>query len=1104
MVDRVSYDAGLWEPFSENDVVDRGWDFPAAASVCICPSHPRESSGTVFWRKCSLINDQRWIADFKCWLCHDAGTPCDWTACVLCGLAGQRQCVVPKHLSSKWGKSVHRAAIKKHLEKASHLQRLLLVETRKLGVLPRSTSSQTQVPTRTFTVGQSNVNTNHVIHEANVDDQQNFDLLVHEPRNCFGNAKSKWYFTADEIPGGGARAIIVKSQSKADSDPADGAWQQEDIDLGFQTAEFVCNLSQDEQAMFAEISRLIRLQSVRNMTRISMFCKIPVHPEKASEIRNMITEGKSSMFENLPHPSWHVHDGIAYVSIRDAIQDFLAHGFEIDEIRPPDVEGVVRTPGESCFAQSILANAIQRGGGVRPDIVLYLILWEDDYEGNNCVVLQNHTAYKKCLTISPSPKQKHPQAYTYPLVLGPKGNTNDYEFVQHFHNKELEELGGGYLSRKIYSREKRKWASVHAEVLVVMGDQPARRQGHCLLGVTSLMHGRFGLLLSHRAMWDKVPSCDACSERLKAAVALSANCPDCVSWDAGHLGKRLCFKELAEKTIAIRKRIVSGEVMTSDAKKEMELLGVNAHGADFLATVAEKQRFAKQQSALGQLGKFPVFTKLMEDKPYLFDENHVLACWSVPSVTVSHIIEAVMHILFLGIVQDTLFMVHDWLACDKKKADYLRIMQSKIDGVQQLNISWCMAKKYGKTGKFGGKVSANYLADSRILLWMMLWITIAKPETRVDPDEDIPLGALTKPELETWLKNRGLPCKGTAPELRVLIQAYKDQEHGPPAWEDRHGGPEDNVVHMLQSLYALLPRLMSDHVTTAVIDDAERHIRIFLDAFERVDRAIREGSPPCQKEPGVPVTEFDINKSRTPQSASKGNHLCLMNLRDMMRNLGPLRSYWDGDTKAEASLKDSKKVQVGKGVEPEHVMKKELRLNAIRRIKWAQEKRGVQLGMPKRERTTNEYIAYGEKNFAKPWQNIDRLIPVSCVWYSNEETFWIQFNDKTEQQLALGELVTTLKGMAYFRFSLSQSVLPRERRASRVQENQEGGAVETVPEYCLLLPLPTVFMPAGQPPGCADDTYTHLFTVIGNNWTVLSDDRKLMRWYQIPDYLYPE
>ena len=69
-------------------------------------------------------------------------------------------------------------------------------------------------------------------------------------------------------------------------------------------------------------------------------------------------EGSYAILANLPHPPvrW-VGTDHAYVSLKDVIADFLAHGTPYEKIRRPVVGVGVKQAGESLQAKGIMERA---------------------------------------------------------------------------------------------------------------------------------------------------------------------------------------------------------------------------------------------------------------------------------------------------------------------------------------------------------------------------------------------------------------------------------------------------------------------------------------------------------------------------------------------------------------------------------------------------------------------------------------------------------------------------------------------------------------------------------------------------------------------------
>ena len=1081
-----------------------GW--VVCSSLYCCPNTSHHGMEHVRWRPsliCSADGSPSWLVDFACMEC---GEDYEWTACVICGDERGRKRIKGNQQA------------RKHLTQSTHINNSLeIVECQKARDASLSLESQhvtasgcVQGPGEAATAKlgekRSFLATSRLVaspapspapssNSVSCDNRLPLvDDLVYE----FRRKESRWFFQREAVASDGARSLIIQSHTYNKHFAPDCPWEEDDVTLGIMIAEFVLQLSQSQQKSFADILRLHEGQVLINVERKKKHGEVPNSPKLYKDIRSQITSGKRALVNNLPYPWWEMHRSVAYLSIMDAVQDFLAYGFEYDPICPPKEDGVVRTPGESKFAQAILRRAKLAHRGRIPDVVLYLILWEDDYEANGSKKNTGHTAYQKNLTISPTQSRVHPGAYTYPLVLGPKNAKQDYEEVQRKHNAELQQLQGDRLNHFYHLASPTGRVSVHAEVLAVMGDQPARRKAHHLLAANGRIHGRFGYIMDHFGIWEKMPSCPRCRDRLKRDLDLGT-CSDCISWDSKDMARKITFAGLIRKTVEIRRQIKEEGLGRTAALKMLQSLAISNETAIAHYEVAVNLRISET------LGDDYVSDRHVRDQmlsaPYLYNPKYAPASWCIPGVEVENIVEAVMHLLFLGITKDVLMLVHEWLSCSTRKQPFLDVVGGKkiVETVENMSICWCKAKGYGISGKFGGHVSEHYLATARLLPWIMIWVQRIKPEKQwVEPDKGLPQWSLD--QCNTWLKLRGLPYgKMKLPAKKVLISRYRNQPGGEPPLMVKKGGPLNALHHVMMSLYAFLPRVMVDHVTEDIAKDAERHIRIFLDAFEDVDKAIREGKPKCQSEPGVDVDSDDEHSSRKSKSCSKGNHLGLVNIPDMMRNLGPLRGYWDGGSKGEQSLQDTKSLQTGSGVDPEHVMKKVTELGAIRRMKWSRErKQSSPLRCPK------NFCRYCPENYAREWVEVGTLQPVSCVFYIPEKMFWLQLKNGMEIRLVPEKTAGTFVGLEYFSFSIPLNLKEHIHRKSKVQTSID----DTGYEFCILLPLPCDFNNeiTAEPPHTGIDVDSELFrrvyAVIGHRWTVYFPVDKTMSKYELPGYTY--
>jgi hypothetical protein len=106
---------------------------------------------------------------------------------------------------------------------------------------------------------------------------------------------------------------------------------------------------------------------------------------------------------------------------------------------------------------------------------------------------------------------------------------------------------------------------------------------------------------------------------------------------------------------------------------------------------------------------------------------------------------------------------------------------------------------------------------------------------------------------------------------------------------------------------AVVSRLMQSVVDDNLINDVERHIKIFLSAMDDLDAlnvTIQTSKNEVLREKGKPVRK-KISKRKI---ASTSNMTSLLNLPEMMRKFGPPRNYWEGGYKGEGIFQDVKPI----------------------------------------------------------------------------------------------------------------------------------------------------------------------------------------------------
>jgi hypothetical protein len=245
-------------------------------------------------------------------------------------------------------------------------------------------------------------------------------------------------------------------------------------------------------------------------------------------------------------------------------------------------------------------------------------------------------------------------------------------------------------------------------------------------------------------------------------------------------------------------------------------------------------------------------------------------------------IDVAMHLIFLGIIKTVMQDLHEWMSMREKGAAFLRYSSGMFEAVQKLGLSWCRCQPY-KTGKLGGWISENYMAAARLMNWFYSEIeSVATDPIFVPPDK--PMHKWTKKENHAWLKIRGLQTAGNAEVLQNRVSGYINSTEGPPQVLDAPGGSSDNVSAVISALSAMVSQLMARAINEAHVMDVDRHIKLFLSAYEQFDKETR-------------------GSNDTPGWITSYNFCCLLNYPAVIREFGPLRNLWEGGGMGEKILR---------------------------------------------------------------------------------------------------------------------------------------------------------------------------------------------------------
>ena len=209
-----------------------------------------------------------------------------------------------------------------------------------------------------------------------------------------------------------------------------------------------------------------------------------------------------------------------------------------------------------------------------------------------------------------------------------------------------------------------------------------------------------------------------------------------------------------------------------------------------------------------------------------------------------------------------------------------------------LNLPWCKLLAYGTSGKFGGWVSENYLAFSRLFKWFYYKSIKSLPDhNRLFCIPSEPVISWTMTQCEQFILEYGVVCDGTsAADKRRAIEKRREELYRDNLPKRR--ATRENVLDMINTLADMLEFAMDDQITRAGILHLEVRIRLFLQAVHKFD---------------IGFNKYPMGHDKyTPVWVTKYNFLSLLKLPDTIRQFGPLRGFWEGGAIGEGFLRSIK------------------------------------------------------------------------------------------------------------------------------------------------------------------------------------------------------
>ena len=345
----------------------------------------------------------------------------------------------------------------------------------------------------------------------------------------------------------------------------------------------------------------------------------------------------------------------------------------------------------------------------------------------------------------------------------------------------------------------------------------------------------------------------------------------------------LTYDILREAVTKTHEKIVDNLWTKVQAKAYLSVYCINGDGQEKIISCAQARRAWDLVHASGDENDIATLVQDREINPKKYEPWAHPAAWSLCE-NLQDTCEAPMHLLFLGITKTLVFKILHWASCKRQNTSLRKLFLSGTTRVEAVKLTWCKVMSF-QGDKLGAWISENYLGFARIVSWVCSTIMLTREEEEYVPPTR-PQPKWNAKENRTWLLIRGLDTKGNAEELRTRVAGVLATVPVPPILPPR-GATNERTYDMIRAYAIMIAYIMS---TTTVNDMTcnvtHRLIRIFLTKFE--------------------LWEAEHRDTFLPTWTTSYNFMCLLNLPDQMRLLGPVRNRWEGSFRGEGFLRSVK------------------------------------------------------------------------------------------------------------------------------------------------------------------------------------------------------
>jgi hypothetical protein len=357
------------------------------------------------------------------------------------------------------------------------------------------------------------------------------------------------------------------------------------------------------------------------------------------------------------------------------------------------------------------------------------IFWTDDFDPRT-TKNNRGSCWLLCATVG-LPDGPHHNRNTFLIALG--SSKIDHSEVYETLTKELNDINRNHTSLNLFLKHQNIGVNAHVRPYCFLQDTPETTDCNQTASWKSSHTVLSSYVVDINPLQSKLPSCQSCLTKRMAGVfdTNQRTIGDC------------CYDWHPPTTVPI-------------TKQQLISRCTEAHGI-ILNDLQDGPRFARDMLRLNGVSP-KLVERIVQAGTASMPMPSLPPLWYLDSFDICDSIEVFNHLLFLGIAKTLLKdSLYSWVSCRRQWKEFVALTEQPWAVLIRLKLDWLKLLPISPNGNFGGYVSENFLATSRLLKYILHLTQTLNVQTVTNEYVDPPgatVGNMNNIQMKKWLDAR--------------------------------------------------------------------------------------------------------------------------------------------------------------------------------------------------------------------------------------------------------------------------------------------------------------------------------------------------------------